>query len=193
MKVKITRTGHLGLNDGDICDFIIGSGLYKNSVNLFHDYNNSIEEFNNYHYTQIEPVEFTKDMLVSGKHVVKMRNGDIRLFLVTGFIDKDGKSRYYMNNYEDDLMWRRSKKKEQDIMAIYEIREYYSSVLDLEYILNIESLDLVWKREEKTPNQIKLEQLENEQRDLANDFKKKQDAIADEIAKFLPRRSLFSW
>lgn len=53
-----------------------------------------------------------------------------------------------------------------DIMKVYGFSRYYHD------ILSIESRELIWERKEKSPTQIKLEELEAKQREIADEMAK---------------------
>lgn len=99
--------------------------------------------------------QFTKDMLVAGKHVVEYRDGNRRLVVETGeglgFISATEfmeSCRYEQNlsNVEfDDL----------DIVKVYEMFNLFS----LRSIFEDSNLNLIWQREEKSQQEVEYEKL----------------------------------
>jgi len=167
-KVKITNTvmcsGKYKIGDVLTVTVTEHDGVRAdNSIPLFHS-----------EYVVLEPIEesnqeFTLADLKPGIHVVKLRE-NVNGFgiLMAGrilFENKYGE----LENFNNDLTSKYSNK--NDIVEVFEIKNNFylpSNILD---ILNKKYLDSIWKRIEKTPTQLKLEELETKQR-----------AIADEIA-----------
>ena len=89
-------------------------------------------------YSKEEKMEFTKDMLKSGEHVVEYRNGTKRLYLNEYFTGPISGSK--VKDYSIDL---KSKQSEAfDIIAIYkaEGKLTFADILD-------KSNELIWKRD----------------------------------------------
>lgn len=97
--------------------------------------------------------QFTKDMLVAGKHVVELRNGHKAVFIGNGIFQ-------YLNNINDwmdvdkysyDLS--RPSNDKYSVVKVYEVR-ISTSIGSFK-----EQLNLIWKREEKSQKQIDYENL----------------------------------
>ena len=91
-------------------------------------------------YPKEEKMEFTKDMLKSGEHVVKYRNGERRLYL-NGIL-VDWRTWADIECYSRDL--KNSMNSERDIIAVYKADKQGS----LDSILSC-SDDLIWRRDEE--------------------------------------------
>ena len=116
--------------------------------------------------------QFTKDMLVAGKHVVEYRSGERRLILeAQGVVGCAGLNNYRddLSNYNDCLINtydRNTYDNGATIMKVYTL----SNVYHFTELLKDSNLTLIWQREEKSEAQIKLEQLEEQQRKLADEI-----------------------
>ena len=93
-------------------------------------------------YPKEEKMEFTKDMLKSGEHVVEYRNGDRRLYLNGYFVGPDCGNA--ISNYCGNLKTFKHRDSEFDVVGIY-AADRRSSFDD---ILN-DSTGLIWKRDEE--------------------------------------------
>lgn len=100
-------------------------------------------------YPKEEKMEFTKDMLKNGEHVVEFRNGDRKLYRDGCFVGPN--SGTFVRSYSDDLknVWEGGNDR-FDIVAVYEA----ISSPSFEYMLN-HSDKLIWKRDEE-PIEIPL-------------------------------------
>jgi hypothetical protein len=67
------------------------------------------------------------------------------------------------DNYNDDLTSKLSKK--FDIMQVYNFSDNF-------FEISIEQRELLWERIEKSPRQLKLEELETKQREIADEMAK---------------------
>lgn len=94
-------------------------------------------------YPKEEKMEFTKDMLKSGEHVVEYREGGRALYRKGCFVGP--KAGTYAREYSDDLknVWEGGDDR-FDIVAVYEA----ISSPSFEYMLN-HSDKLIWKRDEE--------------------------------------------
>lgn len=116
--------------------------------------------------------EEKKDMklsdLVSGKHVVEYRDGDLRLVLNVGwagesnFSKRESVDRYY-NSEMCNCM-----ESSRDVVRVYELSE--SSTF--KGLLRSENLKLLWERVEQTPEQIEAERIRKELEKLTEQLKK---------------------
>ena len=87
-------------------------------------------------------MEFTKDMLKSGEHVVEYRNGDRRLYLNGRFIGPHMGSQSC--SYTKDLRNAGPGGDKLDIKAVYRA----SDMLSFKAILN-KSTEIIWRRDEE--------------------------------------------
>lgn len=92
-------------------------------------------------YPKEGKMEFTKDMLKSGEHVVEYRNGDKRLYLNGCFVGPN--SGVPLSSYLDDLKNRHGED-QIDIVAVYKAITGSS----FEYILSY-SNELIWRRDDE--------------------------------------------
>ena len=90
-------------------------------------------------YPKEEKMEFTKDMLKSGEHVVEYRNGDRRLYLNDYLVGCE--SGNDIRFYSSDL--KSKPNAEFDIMAVYKAAKGNTLYVILNY-----SNELIWKRDE---------------------------------------------
>ena len=70
--------------------------------------------------------------------------------------------------YNEDLTCAWARYKSWDIMKVYGFCDYGCG----KYLLNTENRKLLWERIEKSPTQLKLEELENKQREIADEIRK---------------------
>lgn len=87
-------------------------------------------------------MEFTKDMLKSGEHVVKYRSGDKRLYLNGCFVGFSQGTRSC--EFTNDLRNAGPGGNKLDIMAVYRA----SKMLSFKDILD-KSTEVIWKRDEE--------------------------------------------
>jgi len=115
----------------------------------------------------------TKSDLVVGEHVVKIRQGDLYLVLKN---ELTGTKRYFeanLDNHTETLEYKGESDKHFDIIEVFEMN--YGFVLkNLEDGTNLKS---IWKRQEKSPTQIKLEELETKQREIADEIKQLRESM----------------
>lgn len=107
-----------------------------------------------------EMKEFTKDDLVAGKHVVEFRNGTKAIYLVNGFFESNGECVCHESYVDLDL-----KGSFGDIVKVYSINRSDSSHT-LGFICG--NSKLIWERQEKSKEEIELEELEKQQREIAD-------------------------
>lgn len=94
-------------------------------------------------YPKEDKMEFTKDMLKSGEHVVEYRNGKRALYINGYFVNDDG----YMNSKDYDcslIETKYGRVQDYDIAAVYKITMYSS----FNNILN-RYIERIWKRDEE--------------------------------------------
>lgn len=93
-------------------------------------------------YPKEEKMEFTKDMLKNGAHVVTLRNDYRYLYLNNCFINLS--SAIPLDYYSEDLKNTGIYESEYDVIAVYEARRYtcFNNI-----ILNSDKL--IWKRDEE--------------------------------------------
>ena len=94
-------------------------------------------------YPKEEKMEFAKDMLKNGEHVVEYRNGKRALYINGYFVNDDG----YMNSKDYDRSLIETKYgcvRDYDIVAVYKITMYAS----FNNILN-RYIERIWKRDDK--------------------------------------------
>jgi hypothetical protein len=142
---------------------------FKNGTTVTNSGNNTfkvtdLEEFNNIFITKLAPYDpqQPKDILTIGR-IVKHRNGKMGFVLKESIIynERMGFVSEYFENLEHVI-------DEWSIIEIYE----YTVTSHFKTDGNVGDLgDLVWKREEKTAQQIEIERIENKMRKLADDLK----------------------
>lgn len=116
--------------------------------------------------------QFTKDQLVAGKHVVELRDGTKQLVL-----QKQGGEIFFAglngeNFFNDvkklryDLTWAGNIDDVFTIVNVYEISEsmWFNQLSS--------GLELIWKREEKSQQQIELEKLQQQISELQEQAKR---------------------
>ena len=118
----------------EVYDFFFRTKEYGSAFGIRFE---AIEEV----YPKEEKMEFTKDMLKSGEHVVEYRNGDKRLYLNGCFVGPN--SGVPLSSYLDDLKNRYGEDR-IDIVAVYKAITGSS----FEYILSY-SNELVWRRDDE--------------------------------------------
>ena len=113
----------------------------------------------------------TKSDLVVGKHVVKTREGKYYLVLENELVG--------LNNYFGSCLKFHNEYLNYENCSHCDIVEIY--VMKIGFILNNlkdeTNLTSIWKRQEKSPTQLKLEELENEQRELADKIKQLRESL----------------
>ena len=92
-------------------------------------------------YPKEEKMEFTKDMLKNGEHVVELRDGDGLLYLNGRLVGREAGTD--IRFYSSDLRNTGCERDKLDIMAVYKAKAGNT----LNIILSC-SKDLIWKREE---------------------------------------------
>jgi hypothetical protein len=103
---------------------------------------------------------FTKDMLESGKHVVEYRDGEKRLVFNDTLTSAN--SGIPLSSYNHQLLHKEFP--DLDIVKVYKLN---SAIYGLNRILN-ESNELIWKRQEPSAEQLELQKLEEQMRELAD-------------------------
>lgn len=93
-------------------------------------------------YPKEEKMEFTKDMLKNGEHVVEYRNGDKRLYLNSCFVGFSQGT--HSCEFTNDLRNAGPGGDKLDIMAVYRA----SKMLSFKDILD-KSTEVIWKRDEE--------------------------------------------
>ena len=99
--------------------------------------------------------EFTKDMLVAGKHVVEYRDGNRRLVVLVGnYFNLVGvNGNVWLKKHNENLI--HNDHYELDIVKVYEIRDAFW----FDRLLEEGNLNLVWQREEKSQQELEYEKL----------------------------------
>lgn len=130
----------------------------------------SLSDFRNRVRAKFEEV-FEDDLreLIKPCMVVVTRNGDkhITMQTVDGIIlvDKDGRF-LDVKSLDVDLKARYRVFERNDVMKVYGLKKFTTEMLNIDE----EHRDLLWKREEKSPQQIKIEEIERKQRELADEL-----------------------
>lgn len=100
--------------------------------------------------------------------MVKCRDGILRMVVQCedGLIIKrfNGNDWILISDYNDDLTLVKRVNEHLDIIEIYGYEKFHGKSLQP----SINSRELLWKREEKSPQQIEIEEIEAEQRKLAD-------------------------
>ena len=76
-----------------------------------------------------------------------------------------GTSKCYLGDYNEDLLKGNFEIEDTDIMEVYGLSEY-------SFEISTEGRPLIWKRTELSPTQLKLEELEKRQREIADEMEK---------------------
>ena len=109
--------------------------------------------------------------LIKPCYVVVHRNGELRMVIETtegmACVNKDG-CYIKFDSLDNTLRNIGSAGSDFDIVEVYGFSEYYGN---LNKILT-NNRELIWKREEISPTQIKLEELEKKQREIADEMEK---------------------
>ena len=103
----------------------------------------------------MKPKQFTKADLKDGMVVLLRGSNDRHLVINNRFVaEKDGWMGF--DSYSDELLEKCFKDKDFDVMEVFEvIRANSLSIKDWQ-------LKSIWKREEKLPAQIEIEQIQNQ-------------------------------
>jgi hypothetical protein len=105
--------------------------------------------------------------------VVELRNGwigrieEVKRGLCVSVVNKKTDWNE-LNDYNEDLTYNGSCGNGWDIMKVYGFCDYGCG----KYLLNTEYRELLWERIEKSPQQLKLEELETKQREIADEMAK---------------------
>jgi hypothetical protein len=123
----------------------------------------------------VEVTQFTKADLKPCM-VVILRNSHLYMVGMTKngeiCLDRmDGYRASYWKELKDDM--RSSVNNDFDIVKVYSSTDYASNC----HILSTSNRELLWERIEKSPQQIKLEELENKQREIADEIRKIREGI----------------
>lgn len=168
-KVKcLDARGCSGYTNGKIYEVVDGVFTYNSGNNIIGI--DSFDEFNNMTSAIWELVEDSSDLreLIKPCYAVRIRDGR----WLIAFTKKDGDIAMQditdisygvtaVSNFEKNTLNHRNSE-QYDIM---EIRGYANADQT-----NIENRDVIWKREEKSPTQLKLEELEKKQREIADEM-----------------------
>lgn len=158
---------------GKVYEFVGGSIIFDNgfvdnfeSITHFEDVNPTWEGI----LTPYNPQP--KDLLQMGV-IAKLKNGKMGFVLKENIIYKT--SLTALEAFNNDLTCNTPHCHIWDISEIYESTQHscFESNGDISHLGK-----LLWKREEKTPQQIELEEIEKKQRELAEEQKKLADRIA---------------
>ena len=103
-----------------------------------------------------------KSDLISGKHVVKMRDGSMSLVFNETVADHCGYIK--LNEINENLT--HNSDNDFDIVKVYEINSNFV----LGELEQAGSMEEIWTRQEKSETEIKLEKLEAEQRRIADEI-----------------------
>ena len=112
--------------------------------------------------------EFTLDDLRPGVHVVKLRKNRLGTGLVLADTILFAKSIALLEFFNKDMTSKCVHL--NDIVEIFEIKDGDNGPAELSEILDEQYLTSIWKRTEKSPAQIRLEELEEKQRKLADEI-----------------------
>ena len=120
----------------------------------------------------VEPFKFTKADLKPCM-VVELRNKwiarieEVKGGLGVSVVNKET-DWSELCDYNEDLTCAWASDKSWDIMKVYGFCDYGCG----KYLLNTENRKLLWERIEKSPTQLKLDELENKQREIADEIRK---------------------
>jgi len=119
------------------------------------------------------PNTFTKSMLVSGKHVVKIRKDEYFLLLEDKLVDKNSYLR--LGRFEDSLT--HSYCDEHDIVSVYEMTDNFI----LDDLSSGENLTLIWQREtpEQAQKRIRKKELEEKVETLKQELKQAENELQE--------------
>lgn len=100
--------------------------------------------------------------------VVELRNGSLYVVLKDRLLSADGWTS--TENYNDEMLKPKESSRSYDIIKVYEsyVDDYTAWCFSSTHR---DSLKLVWERKEKTPQQIKKEEIEAKMRKLADELK----------------------
>ena len=119
----------------------------------------------------LEPCQFTKADLKPCM-VVELRNKwiarieEVNGGLCVSVVNKET-DWSELCDYNEDLTYAWAGDKSWDIMKVYGFCDYGCG----KFLLNTECRELLYERIEKSPQQIKLEELENKQREIADEIR----------------------
>lgn len=142
---------------------------YKEVVSV-----DSFRDFNNKYFAQIAPAQLTlkEEFLIVGR-VIELRNGWMGFVLPDRIITENGW--HNISDYTDDLKDCDVDDDEFDIMEIFDAPIIGGSSWNFGCSGKIGYSDLlpsVWKRIEKTSQQIEIEYIESQMRKLADELNK---------------------
>lgn len=107
--------------------------------------------------------------LIKPCYVVVRRDGSIcGIFATNGGLKLQtslGSGMCFLEDYNKNLLKEESEIDSTDIMEIYGLSKY-------SFDISINNRHLIWKRTEKSPTQLKLEELEKKQREIADEMEK---------------------
>ena len=131
-------------------------------------------------YMERDAPTFTKDMLISGEHVVKLRDGSYNLVMKDRILDLGGW--LSLDHLSEDLSHLDKEQdyndEDLDIVTVYTMSEYFT-LNDLE---DGEELTLIWQRE-SLEKQKQLEVIQT----LEEDLKRTQKALEEAKSKLEER------
>jgi hypothetical protein len=121
-------------------------------------------------------MEFTKDMLISGEHIVECKDG-VRL-LVAGSVLIGVRGFTHLSSYNEDLSHAYAKGQENfSIQKVMSYKDIFCSGFRQSFVNGITSahkLPTVWERKEKSSQQLEIEELQK----VIADAKQKIDKLA---------------
>lgn len=108
--------------------------------------------------------QFTKDMLVAGKHFVQTKDSEESLYLLANIgkdvmaFEVDGSTNPFCGVWFEDLKNDLTYPHNHDF-DVLKVFEFEGSA---KFGVSVESLKLIWQREEKSQSQIELEKLQKQ-------------------------------
>lgn len=169
---KCVSTPYCNLTVGKVYETDdLGNGLIDDNGSR-HSNDDRIMDFKVSKFEEVkgeDEVEDLREMLKVG-YVVKYRNGEFRMVMETEmgicFVNSNG---YYLAKTDFDKNLKVISMCETfDIVEVYGFKCHYSDCLEV----SSKYRKLIWKREEKSPTEIKLEELEKKQREIADEMEK---------------------
>ena len=121
----------------------------------------------------MKPEVFTKDMLVSGQHIVKTRCGEYNMVIGDSLVGSN--SYIKLKTVTDGLKY--DFREDLDIIKVYEMEEHFT----LNELSSGECLTLLWQREspEEAEKRIEREEKLKHIQTLEADIKKAQEALEE--------------
>lgn len=135
-------------------------------------------------FEQLEEGEFTLDMLESGKHFIKLRDGAIFLWLADCAISRDKLIDICI--FDDNLLHKDKSCPSVDIVEVY--KGFQKLICDTNSMFSDDCMEMIWKRPEKSEKDKKIEALMELNaatvRDMEN-LKAKQKELQEKIEDIL--------